>query len=355
MCKFISLLLMSCMAFVLVNGDAAPQMQSLIDGNNIFALDLYARLKSQSGNIFFSPYSISTCLAMAYAGARGDTKRQMAQTLHFQSEQITSAMGEIQRGLNEAGKQDGIELSVANALWAQAGRSFLPAFLQIARNEYQANLNRADFKTGAAAAIKEINRWAALKTHEKIPELLPPGSLTAQTKLVLANAIYFKGAWSEPFKKAETHVLPFHISADHQVQAPLMHHLDSVKYMETADFQAIELPYGKQKRELSMVVLLPRKIDGCSQLEGRLTPALLRDLSEQSRFQEVEIFLPRFKLASDFNLKSTLADMGMPVAFSPAADFSGMDGTHSLYFSFVFHKAWFLFTFHLCSTRPGAM
>ncbi len=335
----IPLLLMICTALGLVNAAAPSQMQSFIGGNTVFALDLYARLKGQSGNIFFSPYSISTCLAMVYAGARNDTERQMAQTLHFGSEQITSAMGEINRGLGEAGKQDGIELNVANALWAQAGHPFLPAFLQTARNEFQANLNQTDFKTGAAAAIEEINRWVANKTHEKIQELLPPGSLTSQTKLVLANAIYFKGTWSEPFKKAETRSLPFHLSSTNQVQAPLMHRLDSVRYMENADFQVVELPYG-QKQELSMMVLLPRQIDGCGQLENRLTPAFLRDLAAHLQFQKVEIFLPRFKLDSRFSLNDTLAKMGMPVVFSGAADFSGMDGTHLLYLSFVFHKAW---------------
>jgi serine protease inhibitor len=337
--KLIPLLIMICTAFVLANGSAPSPMQSLIDGNTVFVLDLYARLKSPSGNIFFSPYSISTCLAMVYAGARSDTERQIARTLHFGSEQIPSAMGEIQRGLNEAGKQDGIELSVANALWAQAGHAFLPAFLQIARNEYQANLNQADFKTGAAAAINEINRWVAKKTQEKIQDLLPPGSLTSWTKLVLANAIYFKGAWSKPFNKAETRFLPFHLSSTNQVQAPFMHHPDSVRYMENADFQAVELPYG-QKQELSMTVLLPRQMDGCAQLENRLTPALLRDLAAHLQSQTVEIFLPRFKLESRFSLNDTLAEMGMPVVFTRAADFSGIDGTHLLYLSLVFHKAW---------------
>ena len=178
----IPLLLMICTALGLVNAAAPSQMQSFIGGNTVFALDLYARLKGQSGNIFFSPYSISTCLAMVYAGARNDTERQMAQTLHFGSEQITSAMGEINRGLGEAGKQDGIELNVANALWAQAGHPFLPAFLQTARNEFQANLNQTDFKTGAAAAIEEINRWVANKTHEKSTGIAPARQLNFADK-----------------------------------------------------------------------------------------------------------------------------------------------------------------------------
>jgi serpin B len=305
-------------------------------GNTTFALEqLYSQLKTTPGNLFFSPYSISTALAMTYAGTRGETEKQMGQVLHFGKDQrqLHSSFGELQRQLSNAGKQPGIELSVANALWAQKGHPFLPPFLEVAKAEYQ-----ADFETGAEPARSEINRWVTQKTKDKIKDILPPGSLTHLTRLVLANAIYFKGVWTKPYGKPQTATQPFHRSTTSQVEVPLMHHFDNVRYTEGSDFQAVELPYRGD--ELSMVVLLPRKVDACGELESRLTPALLSFSLGQMKPQKVEIFLPRFKLESSFDLNDTLVRMGMSEAFGPKADLSGMDGTRLLYISGVFHKAW---------------
>jgi serpin B len=316
------------------------QTQALVDGNTAFACDLYAQLRNTPGNLFFSPYSVSTALAMTYAGARGDTETQMAQVLHFGKNQpgLHSAFGALQRQLNQAQQQKGIELSVANALWAQQGHPFLPAFLNLGQDEYQASLKLADFQTGAETARREINGWVAQRTKDKIQDILPPGSLDESTRLVLANAIYFKGAWDSPFPEAGTSPQPFRLAADRQVDVPLMHHFDTVTYMENGSFQAVELPYAGH--ELSLVALLPRKTDGCGTLEGQLSPALLSHCLKEMKSQRVELFLPRFKMESDFKLGDTLSKMGMSEAFGPQADFSGMDGTRNLYISAVFHKAW---------------
>lgn len=318
---------------------SAPS-SSLIEGNTAFALDLYGQLKARPGNLFFSPYSLSSCLAMTYAGARGDTEQQMGRVLHFGPDQrpLHSAFGELQRQLSDTGKHDGLELSIANALWTQTGHPFLPAFLDTVKGEYQPNVNQADFRTGADAARNEINHWVAQMTKDKIRDLLPPGSLTGLTRLVLANAVYFKGVWAKPFVKAQTAAQPFHLSTTRQADVPLMHHFDNVRYMDNSDFQAVELPYGNG--ELSMVILLPRQIEGAADLENRLAPTLIAGALGQMKPQRVEIFLPRFKLESSFDLAPTLANLGMPDAFGPRADFSGMDGTRFLFISGVFHKAW---------------
>ena len=318
----------------------SAQTQPVVQGNTAFALDLYGQFKASPGNLFFSPYSISTALAMTYAGARGNTEKQMAQVLHFDGEQgeISSAFGELQRQLSEASKGQGIELNIANALWAQKGHPFLPAFLDTAGSGYQANVNQVDFTTAAESAREEINRWVAKETKDKIPDILPPGSLDGMTRLVLANAIYFKGTWLKQFEKAKTVTQPFHVSADREVQAPLMTHVDEVGYMEEPDFQAVELPYIGG--ELAMLVILPRKSDGCGSLESKLSPELLSRSLSLMKKQRVEIFLPRFKLESGFNLNDTLARMGMADAFGNKADFSGMDGSRRLCISAVFHKAW---------------
>jgi len=324
----------------LAPGAPASQSQVFIQGNTAFALDLYRSLKSTAPNVFISPYSISTCLAITYGGARGDTAKQMAQVLHFGKDprKVHASFGDLQRQLNEAGRQEGIQLSVANALWGQQGHAFLPPFLNVARGQYQANLNQADFKTGAEPARAEINRWVAQKTQERIKDLLPPGSVDSLTRLVLANAIYFKGVWAVPFPAAATRPLPFYLSATNQVQAPLMRQVGSFGYTEDSDLQVVELPYSGNA--LSMVVLLPRQMDGCGDLENRLTPALLSEVMARLKPQQVEVLLPRFTLDYGSDLKGPLAKLGMPDPFGPEADFSGMDGTKWLYISGVFHKAW---------------
>jgi len=328
-------LLFSC------SGALAPAAQTVVEGNNAFACDLYARLKHGPGNLFFSPYSISTCLAMTYAGARGETEKQMRRVLHFDQSQdrLHSDLAALQQELSQAHKQKGIELNIANALWTQKGHPFLPAFLSIAKGKYEANISQADFKTAAEAARGKINRWVAQKTKDKIQDILPPGGLGELTRLVLANAIYFKGAWLTTFDKAETSPQPFHLTSSRQTEVPLMHHVGTVEYVENNSFQAVELPYGGN--ELSMLVLLPRRVNGCGRLEDELSPALLFRSLQQMKPREVELFLPRFKMESNFELNDTLGKMGMTDAFSMgAANFAGIDGAVDLFISDVFHKAW---------------
>jgi serpin B len=342
--------------------------KSLVEGNTAFALDLYPRLSGAPGNLFFSPYSISTCLAMTYAGARGHTESQMGRVLRFRQgdalvhssfaelqQQLSSA--EKQKGpqlialppellaeLNDAEKQKGFQLEIANALWIQKGEPFLPAFLKIAADDYQADVKQADFKNDADAVRGEINYWVAQKTINKIQDILPPDSLDALSRLVLVNAIYFKDDWATPFNKAATSTQPFHLSASGQVDTLLMLHFGDVGYTENGDFQVVELPYigGEQ----SMVILLPRQIDALGQLEKQLSPAFLDRLLAQMTKQRVRIELPRFKLESRFYLEDTLPKMGMPDAFIPRkADFSGINGSRrgdqkSLYINHVIHKAW---------------
>jgi serpin B len=344
---------LALLGFIVVTGPMAvtAQLQSLVASNTAFALNLYGELSTNAGNLFFSPYSISTCLAMLYAGASGDTEQQMSQVLGFGTgpQQFASVFGELQRELETNQAPGVIELNVANALWTQEGYPFLPAFLETAANQYKANVNQADFITQAGAVTEQINSWVAQETQNKIQNILPPGSLNAATRLVLVNAIYFLGVWTEAFAETNTWTQPFYLSSTNQVEAPLMHQLPpnlgtggsgiTFNYMETNDFQAIELPYGSN--QVSMLILLPSQVDGCGQLEQQLSPAFLSSVLAQMIKQNVEIFLPRFTLESSFELTNTLAEMGMPDAFTPGvADFSGIDGMTNLFVSHVFHKAW---------------
>ncbi|MGO8675615.1 MAG: serpin family protein [Limisphaerales bacterium] len=315
----------------------ADDVHALADANGAFALDLYARLATTGGNLFFSPYSISSCLAMTYAGARADTARQMAQTLHFSGnrDQVASAFGELQRQLNAA--QNGSELNVANGLWGQKDHPFLAAFLDAARDDFQAGLNQVDFRTGAEPARAAINDWVSGQTAGKINNLLQPGILTPATRLVLVNAVSFKGRWVRPFNKTNTSNAPFSVAPDRTVQAPLMNLDANFNYAELDGLQMLELPYAGGG--LSMVVALPREIGGLKTMEASLTKQTLDAWLAQAREQKVTVFLPRFKLTAQFNLARTLAEMGMKDAFSAAADFSGMDGARDLFISAVVHRA----------------
>ena len=326
--------------FSKIFGTQRTHSQSVTEGNTAFALELYSQLKSTQGNLFFSPYSISTCLAMTWAGARGETEKQMREVLHFGDDkrQVHESFQELQSQLLEISKHAGTELNIANSLWAQEGHPFRRQFLQIAKTNYAGDLKEVDFVRGNQSVANEINRWVAETTKERIQNIMPPESLSDVTRLILANAIYFKGAWQNPFEKSETTEQPFHLIGNRVRDVPLMHRFDTVRYLAESEFQAIELPY--RSGQLSMVILLPREMDGSAQLEARLTPALISRSLGQMKRKDVEIFLPRFKLESGFNLNDTLARMGMPDAFSPGADFSGIDGDRWLFISGIFHKAW---------------
>jgi serpin B len=318
---------------------------ALVSGNTAFAFDLYSHLSATPGNLFFSPYSISTALAMTYAGARGQTETQMRPVLHFDDagQQVHSSFAKLQIKLNGAAKQGNVELGIANALWADDREPFLPAFLTTVSDNYKSDLNGANFRTGAEDARGQINGWVAKMTRDRIQEIIPPGVLNYQTKLVLVNAIYFKGAWDAEFNADETSVQPFHLALDKQVDARFMRQIANVycgAYEEFGGFEVAELPYSGN--QLSMVILMPRHIDGLDQFEIQINLGLLDAALGQIKKRHIRIELPKFRMESEFLLNRTLAGMGMTDSFNRGkADFSGMNGKkNDLYISDVFHKAW---------------
>jgi len=319
--------------------EARADEQTLVRGDNAFALDLYGKLREQEGNLFFSPYSISTALGMTYAGARGNTEAQMAKVLHFDlpQEKLHPAFKSLLEGLGARRKEGGYELSVANALWGQKGYPWLKEFLDVTRGNYGAGLREVDFAGDTEGARKTINDWVEKQTREKIKELLLKGDVGRETALVLTNAIYFKGDWASQFKKDRTRPGPFSLSDGTKVEVPMMRQTEEFGYMETEDLQALELPYVKG--HLAMIVLLPRKVDGLPALEGSLTVEKLEGwLGLLHKEEEVSVILPKFKMTSRFELNEVLKALGMTDAFD-GADFSGMDGVRDLFISKVIHKA----------------
>jgi len=317
---------------------AADQAQLTRD-NNAFAVDLYGHLRAQPGNLFFSPESISTAFGMAYAGAQGDTAAQMAHVFHFTllPDRLHPAMGALLASINAS--HNGYELHTADALWAQQNESFLDSYLNLMQTDYGAGFHRVNFKSDPEAVRSTINQWVEQQTHKRIENLIGPGVLTPATRLVLTNAIYFKGTWMDPFQKGATEEDgEFHVSATQTVKAPLMHRTGGYRYYDGGSFQELELLY--KSGDLGMVVLLPKDPSGLDALEQQFTAAAahqwLQKLEPASR---VILTLPRFTMTQQFELSGTLSAMGMPQAFSGAADFSGMTGKPVFSISAAIHKA----------------
>ena len=314
------------------------------EGHNAFALALYGRLCRRPGNLFISPFSIRTALAMTYAGAGGETAEQMGRALRFNSpgEALHAAFAEVIRRLNAAGGGE-YEMAVANALWAQEGAPPLSDFLERVAAHYGGGLNVVDFRRDAEGARALINLWVEERTRQRIAGLLPQGGLGGDTRLVLVNAVYFKGLWRLPFRESATRPEPFYLEDGGEVRAPLMRQREAVRYMAAADFQAAELDY--RGGDLSMLLLLPNRKDGLRDLEKGLSARMLRECVAQMSVREVELLLPRFKVTwGTEEIGSHLRALGMTLAFERSrADFSGINGlepshAESLFISAIFHK-----------------
>ena len=320
---------------------------SVVEANNRFAFDLFSNLRrspdNAESNLFFSPFSISSALAITYEGARGNTADEIRSVFHFPGDDSTRRQGfqEIGAGLNQT--QDGYTLSTANALWAERTYRFLPEYVQTAQRYYRANATNLDFITNPEGSRMTINRWVKDQTNDKILNLIPAGAINPFTRLVITNAVYFKGIWVKQFDVNNTREEDFRIAPGNTVRVPMMERADRdavFGYYETARFQVLKLPYTHRTgKGLSMLVILP-KGDNLTAVEDELDLQRISDISGAIREQRVEVLIPKFRLETGYSLSQTLVTMGMPSAFDPAAaDFSGMDGTRDLFITNIFHKA----------------
>lgn len=320
---------------------AASDLQTLAAGNNAFAWDLYQQLRAEEGNLFYSPYSISLALAMTWAGARGDTEQQMAETLHFTlpQAQLHPAFNALDLGFDSIGsdgdEDERFQLNVANALWAQRDYTFLPEFLDLLAQNYGAGLALLDFQSDPEAARGIINAWVSDNTEEKIQDLIASGVLTEDTRLVLTNAIYFTANWVFQFDPASTIDRPFHRLDGSEVEVSMMTQKEGLRYAEGDGYQVVELPYSGA--DVSFIAILPAEGE-FEAWEAALSAEQMETILGNLAFEEVVVTLPKFTYDSAFGLSETLKQMGMPAAFDDA-DFSGMDGTTNLAITDVIHKA----------------
>lgn len=328
---------------------ASPQVTTsdvadLVEGNSSFTFDLHQALGEKTGNLFYSPYSISLALAMTYVGARGETERQMAGTLRFNlpQDRLHPAFNSLDlelasRGEGAGGKDEkGFRLNIVNAIWGQKGYDFLAEFLDVLAENYGAGLRLLDFVNTPEESRITINDWVSNQTEGRIQDLIPQGLIDELTRLVLTNAIYFNAAWAEPFQPNATRDGPFYRLDGDELAVPMMNQTTSYGYAEGQGYQAVELPYDG--RELSMVILLPEagKFEAFEDsLDAERVDAVLDDLE----YREVALTMPKFEFESDFGLKDILSTLGMSAAFSNDADFSGMTGDRELFITDVIHKA----------------
>jgi serpin B len=325
--------------------DVSPaDVATLVDGNTAFSFDLFQELKSEDGNMFYSPYSISLALAMTYAGARGETEQQMADTLHYDLSQdnLHPAFNYLdmelaKRGEGARGKDDeGFRLNIVNAIWGQKDFTFLPEFLDTLAENYGAGLRLLDFINETEKSRITINDWVSDETEGRIQDLIPQGQLDSATRLVLTNAIYFNAAWQYRFEKSMTSDSAFHLLNGQDINVPMMRQTESFGYTTGDGYQAVELQYDGG--ELSMVILLPDPGEYDS-FEDQLNVENTNEIINRLQYTQVALAMPKFEFESEFKMKDTLSRMGMPVAFSPSADFSGMTGGKDLYIDQVIHKA----------------
>ncbi len=328
------------------------EVDESVRGNSAFALDLYWTLSSEDGNLFYSPYSISIALGMTYAGARGETEQQMADTLHFTLPQSTlhPAFNTLHLDLDSRGgdKDDNdpsaFRLNVANALWGQEGYQFLDEFTAVVGENYGTAVRRTDFVSQPEESRVRINDWVANETEDLITEIIPPRKFEEQAPaLVLTNAIYFNGAWTRKFKEMPRPT-DFHKLGGETVAVPMMNSSDKRRYASGDGYQAIELSY--KFSSMSMTILLPDS-GTFQEFEGSLDDKLAAQVTEGLESRMVNLTMPRFKFESTFDVIDMLKSMGMTNAFDiKKANFSGMDGksciagdADCLYLSNVFHKA----------------
>lgn len=319
-------------------------LEILAGGNNTFAFDLYQTLRDSEGNLFYSPYSISSALAMTYAGARGETEKNIAQALSFRlpQERLHPGFNSLdlqlkQRGKGAKGKDgEGFRLNVVNAIWAQKDYRFLDAFLDILAQNYGAGLRVLDFVKETERSRSTINDWVSAQTEQKIKELVPQGAMNPLTRLVLTNAIYFNAAWQYPFNEKATSSSNFHTLDGKIVIGPMMRQTRSFGYAASESYQAVELPYDGA--ELSMVILLPRP-GQFTTFQSSLNALALKEIIASLRSRQVDLTMPKFQYESSLSLKKALTALGMGSAFTENADFSGMDGKRDLLIQDVLHKA----------------
>ena len=336
------------------SGVTAEGVQSVINANNQFALELFSKYindaEQKGKNVFYSPYSISSAMVVTYEGAKGQTAGEIQKIFHFPLDQSARrpAYAKIYNEINKQNEGDlpskendsqpkACLLSTANALWAQEDYPFLDEYVTLAEKYYGGKVTNLDFNTEAEESRGIINKWIKEQTNNRIKELVPVGAVGPDTRLILTNTVHFKGEWVHKFEKEATYDDKFSVDAGKTVNVEMMHMTEfSFNYAVTEQLQILEMLYFGN--EWSMIILLPRENEMQS-LERSLTIDSLNKWIAMLQEKEVTLFIPKFKFETKYFLKEPLMEMGMPSAFSKGADFSGMTGKNEFLVDNVIHQA----------------
>lgn len=312
-------------------------IKRICESNNRFTFDLYFKLKDKEENILFSPFSINSAFLIVYEGSRENTKRQIEQVFGFPEEKIRRPnFAKIFNEINRENKK--YTLYTANALWVQRGYKILKDYEEIVKKYYISKIENLDFIGETEKSREIINSWVSEKTKGKIKDLIPQGGLTPLTRAVITNAIYFKGNWLKKFDEKNTKEEDFFISEEKKVKVPMMKMVkETFNYFEDDKLQVIELPYDGE--EVSMFIFLPKVFD-INSINEYLNYEKFKEIKESMRREEVDLYIPKFKIETRYSLNSILYEMGIKDAFSEIdADFSGISGRKELFISNVYHKA----------------
>jgi serpin B len=329
----------SIITLLFIPGMKAQDLSETISGNNEFAFTLYEEINDKEEDVFFSPYSISSALAMTYNGARGETRKEMQELLNFivNSEALSSHFKELNDKFSNL-KRDKIQLNIANSLWCQEDIDFKQNFLDLNKNYYSAGIEKVNFAENYKEIREQINEWVENKTNSKIKELISKGMLDELTRLVLVNAIYFKGMWEFPFEKEKTKEDTFYIYTKCMTKTDFMHRTLSAKYYKDDLAEVIEIPYSGKK--LSMMIVMPVEKYGMKKLEERLDAELYESYRQSMYTTKVDLALPKFKIEAGYDLTKPFRELGMESAFNSEADFSGITESEDLYISNIVHKSY---------------
>jgi serine protease inhibitor len=326
----VSLLVVFCVA-------AGDEEAPLSKRNAEFAIAMYKNIAGGEDNVFFSPYSLSAALAMTYAGARGNTQTEMAEVLRLNGlgSVVHASFALLHSKMEAIGEEEEIELTSASSLWPQEGYPFLDKYLDLVTDYYGAAVTPVDYSEAPEAARAKINQWAEAETGGRIENLIPEGYLDRSSRLVLADALYFKGSWENRFDEAETVEAPFYKASGDTISVPMMTTTSDALYRYYSLAQVLMIPYAG--RDVSLVVMLPHENVSLGDFEKMLGADEISRWIAGLDLKEVMVSLPRFKMKTFYDMGGTLARMGMKDAFDPGkADFRGMDGeAHSLFLSAV--------------------
>ena len=319
--------------------------QSASNSSNLFAFDIYKQLKKPEQNLFVSPLSIFTAITMIYVGARGATEQEIKDILHIS---IPQRRLPIQvKNLNEMLRShEETIIKMANSIWTDLAYELSESFLFVIDENYEGSLYKENF-SDIEGTCDKINAWVSQNTEQKIKGIITPIQFDPGIKLILLNAIYFKGQWEKPFKKDLTENAPFYLEDGSSVQVEMMYQKETFSYHEDERLQILEIPYKIVLRFgtevcYSMIIILPRDKRGLEDFEENITLEKISKILEQLQQEEVKIFIPKFKIETKYELKKDLMEMGMTESFTGDADFSGIVDTSKSEAPFIgeiIHKA----------------